>query len=349
MRDTVSSAKKSKVAKKKVDGKPSSLAKPAPTDNATVLSGITGNAKKLSGTTTTSEIEQLKAMHKMYANIARSITKSDKGFKTSMKSASKKRSTSASARKSNSSPPPSARSASGTRSSSVTTRLSRHKEKDVRTMRDSQSTASLMDIRIPKVTNSLDDSSALHIDYDDYLRRENTLRSQPESQLYSSSALAQHNNYHSARNTAYENESISAESASHNGNSNLSNYSNNNINHHQNQFDNNNGHKSGNNDELQQVISSLEEEFDALNNQYRRLLSSSTNGIINSSNTNNNTYNNNDSNNKGAISGRHVNAGEGSGQVTVQQMQSQADEIVSVIQKLHQKGEQLRALKNPLR
>ena len=64
------------------------------------------------------------------------------------------------------------------------------------------------------------------------------------------------------------------------------------------------------NDELQEIISSLEDEFDSLNNQYRRLLSSV--------------------------------------QTTSPDMESsQAEELVSVIQKLHKKGEILRSLKSP--
>jgi chromosome segregation ATPase len=64
------------------------------------------------------------------------------------------------------------------------------------------------------------------------------------------------------------------------------------------------------NDELQEIISSLEDEFDSLNSQYRRLLSSV--------------------------------------QTTSSDMESsQAEELVSVIQKLHKKGEILRSLKSP--
>ena len=63
--------------------------------------------------------------------------------------------------------------------------------------------------------------------------------------------------------------------------------------------------------ELQGVISSLEDEFNSLNAQYQELLTSS-NSIV---------------------------GGHGS--------ESQSRELVSVIQKLHKKGEQLRALKSP--
>lgn len=75
-------------------------------------------------------------------------------------------------------------------------------------------------------------------------------------------------------------------------------------------------HDSPSRQDLQKVISSLEEEFDTLNNQYRHLLSS-----VQHSNNSNDLDNDN--------------------------VEAQAEEIVSVIQKLHKKGEQLRALKSP--
>ena len=68
-----------------------------------------------------------------------------------------------------------------------------------------------------------------------------------------------------------------------------------------------------NNNDLQDVIGSLEEEFEYLNSQYRRLLSSQS--------TNNN--NNSDS--------------------------TRAEALISVIQQLHKKGEQLRSLKSPVK
>eukprot|EP01038_Epipyxis_sp_PR26KG_P003991 gene3991-5715_t len=71
---------------------------------------------------------------------------------------------------------------------------------------------------------------------------------------------------------------------------------------------------SSNTNELKSVISSLEEEFESLNDQYRRLLSS-------------------------------VQASDS----TSESVQQQAEEIVSVIQQLHRKGEQLRTLKSPPR
>lgn len=64
-------------------------------------------------------------------------------------------------------------------------------------------------------------------------------------------------------------------------------------------------------DDLKNVISSLEEEFNVLNKQYHRLLS---------------TVNNDSSTSVETV---------------------QADELVNVIQKLHKKGEQLRHLKSP--
>ena len=67
---------------------------------------------------------------------------------------------------------------------------------------------------------------------------------------------------------------------------------------------------SNTSDDLKDVISSLEEEFDVLNKQYHKLLST-------------------------------VNDGSNSVETV------QADELVNVIQKLHRKGEQLRHLKSP--
>jgi hypothetical protein len=76
------------------------------------------------------------------------------------------------------------------------------------------------------------------------------------------------------------------------------------------------------NKELGTVIASLEEEFDGLNRQYRRLLSN-----VQASNT--------------------MPGPDGSEMLTAEHIQAQAEEIVNVIQKLHQKGEQLRLLKSP--
>lgn len=78
----------------------------------------------------------------------------------------------------------------------------------------------------------------------------------------------------------------------------------------------------GSSKDMQQVISTLEEEFDGLNRQYRRLLSN-----VQASNT--------------VPSENDLSSAE--------RIQAQAEEIVSVIQKLHQKGEQLRLLKSPPR
>lgn len=65
--------------------------------------------------------------------------------------------------------------------------------------------------------------------------------------------------------------------------------------------------------DIQDVISSLEDEFDSLNQQYRNLL-----GSVQSEDTSNDTT-------------------------------ARAEELISVIQKLHKKGEQLRALKSPMK
>lgn len=67
------------------------------------------------------------------------------------------------------------------------------------------------------------------------------------------------------------------------------------------------------NEDLSAVISSLENEFDSLNLQYRQLLSTVQSDTPSEA------------------------------------VQNQAEQIVDVIQKLHQKGEQLRALKSPVK
>jgi hypothetical protein len=78
--------------------------------------------------------------------------------------------------------------------------------------------------------------------------------------------------------------------------------------------------ENANKSDLQQMISSLEDEFDSLNKQYRSLLSSvqASSSVVPPS-------------------------------TSPEAIQAQAEEIVSVIQKLHQKGEQLRVLKSPLK
>ena len=78
--------------------------------------------------------------------------------------------------------------------------------------------------------------------------------------------------------------------------------------------------------DMQGVISALEEEFDALNNQYRKLLSNvqSTTTVGGSG---------------GDLIRPHVS-------ITPDSIQAQAEQIVDVIQKLHKKGEQLRTLKS---
>jgi hypothetical protein len=77
--------------------------------------------------------------------------------------------------------------------------------------------------------------------------------------------------------------------------------------------------------DMQTVIASLEDEFDGLNRQYRRLLTD-----VQASNT---------------VTGGSVEQDV----LSAEHIQAQAEEIVNVIQKLHQKGEQLRMLKSPPR
>lgn len=75
--------------------------------------------------------------------------------------------------------------------------------------------------------------------------------------------------------------------------------------------------------DLQQVIGKLEDEFDQLNREYRKLLSNVQAQPSSASNLLHPT------------------------ESTPEGIQSQAEEIVQVIQRLHQKGEQLRVLKSP--
>lgn len=72
--------------------------------------------------------------------------------------------------------------------------------------------------------------------------------------------------------------------------------------------------------ELQEMIAGLEAEFDSLNNQYRKLL-----------------------NNVSAASSATPSS------TSPSSIQQQAEDIVNVIQKLHEKGEQLRQLKSPIK
>ena len=79
---------------------------------------------------------------------------------------------------------------------------------------------------------------------------------------------------------------------------------------------------------MQHVISALEEEFDQLNLEYRRLLNNvQTNETTSTSN--------------GADLIRPSTLS-----TTQESVEKQAGDLVAVIQKLHKKGEQLRALKS---
>lgn len=331
MRDTISSSRKTKA--------PTPSSQPSSTSrkkSSVQLSGkpelLSSTAKKaLNGGIVRSggDIEQLKAMHKMYANIARSITKGSTSLKSS----------------------PHGGSGSGTggttsRSSSVT-RFSRKKalKKQQQQQFDNADEASLRlfaesakgggedrgrrekeggewsegeresavprrrrhsfsasaDVRVPKpmTMGSLDDSSAMNLDYDEYLRRETArerhqIQSHHEQRSFQSIPPPPPSSSSSALHTSFPSSSSAAPMDG--------------------------GRSAGEGQELQAVIASLEEEFESLNSQYRRLLNSAQQQGSDSSSSSSSNL-----------------------------IHSQADEIVSVIQKLHQKGEQLRALKNPIR
>jgi hypothetical protein len=94
--------------------------------------------------------------------------------------------------------------------------------------------------------------------------------------------------------------------------------------------------EGSNKEEIQGVIASLEEEFNELNAQYRRLLNSVQ------------TPQGADVSMAKSTSGSGYDSSHVSDRIAKQEnIQAQAEEIVHVIQQLHKKGEQLRALKSP--
>ena len=79
--------------------------------------------------------------------------------------------------------------------------------------------------------------------------------------------------------------------------------------------------------DMKNVIDSLEKEFDQLNMEYRKLLSNVQSGSE-------------------SAAGTSVGLNREAPVVTPESIQAQAEEIVNVIQKLHKKGEQIRTLKS---
>lgn len=293
------------------------------------------------------EIESLKNMHKMYSNIARNIKSSSKKdtvatdasdgatHTSSDSSYYKKNNTRLSRKKAqmrsdqqqqqqlqqpsySSSTSVPAMSNTQIRPSSVYSGSSNTNSHHYSNNYINSSNSSSMDVRLPKPSVSFDydheNIRGLNMSSDRVL----DMSSDRDEEYSGSSSSSSHPNYPQYR--------------SDNNNNNmprsiLSTSKNSNSGHARSSF----AHDQA---EVKDVISSLEEEFDALNAQYRSLLSNvqahptSTSSYLSSSSTGSNIVRDIPS---------HVNPDT---------IQAQAEEIVTVIQKLHKKGEQIRSLKN---
>lgn len=304
------------------------------------------------------DVEALTSMHKMYANIAKSLKKSTG-------TSSPARST---GRRSAASTPGSAVSGKG----KLMTRLSRKKaqliEQFNQEARDSimhnehsapasyshsQSAPSSargaghhvtprgsMEVRLPKPSASYDPTNESHLnvsgEFDDYYQRNSALQqsflnhTQPAGSAHVSFTQADmssvvgnhgHSNGHAhhhvdhntSMNSQYPNEGDFHTGlpprASHSTSAYLA-------------------PQPNNRSDMKNVIDSLEKEFDQLNMEYRKLLSNVQSGSQDSS------------------AGTSVGLNRETPVVTPESIQAQAEEIVSVIQKLHKKGEQIRTLKS---
>ena len=295
------------------------------------------------------EIESLKNMHKMYSNIARNIKSSSKKetFATdasdgathasSDSSYYKKNNTRLSRKKAqmrsdqqqqlqqqqpsySSSTSVPAMSNTQIRPSSVysgSSNTNSHHYSNNSNNYISSSNSSSMDVRLPKPSVSFDydheNSRGLNMSSDRVLDM-----SSDRDEEYSGSSSSSHPNYPQYRSDNNNNMPRSILSTSKNCNSG----------HARSSF----AHDQA---EVKDVISSLEEEFDALNAQYRSLLSNvqahptSTSSYLSSSSS------------TGSSIVRDIPS-----HVNPDTIQAQAEEIVTVIQKLHKKGEQIRSLKN---
>jgi len=291
------------------------------------------------------EIESLKNMHKMYSNIARNIKSSSKKdtvatdasdgatHASSDSSYNKKNNTRLSRKKAqmrsdqqqqqqlqqpsySSSTSVPAMSNTQIRPSSVYSGSSNTNSHHYSNNYINSSNSSSMDVRLPKPSVSFDydheNSRGLNMSSDRVLDM-----SSDRDEEYSGSSSSSHPNYPQYRSDNNNNMPRSILSTSKNSNSG----------HARSSF----AHDQA---EVKDVISSLEEEFDALNAQYRSLLSNvqahptSTSSYLSSSSTGSSIVRDIPS---------HVNPDT---------IQAQAEEIVTVIQKLHKKGEQIRSLKN---
>lgn len=287
------------------------------------------------------DIEQLRSMHKMYANMARSISGSGTpDGKRKGKGANSDGNSVVSAR------------STGSSGSRRMTRVSRKKaqlierfEEDAaeRVNRSSSlersqsaggghymhSSGSAVDVRLPKPSISFDYSAAAAA------RNTASNSNQSSSDIFDTSV-----DYFSNDASRPSDQGRDAFSPFTGGTSGASTPSGSILKNRSSSGQGSNLNHSGNNSnsvgtnkaEIQSVIASLEEEFDALNQQYRRLLS---NASVPST--------------ADVLHGLSARDGSGSAAqgVNGDLVQAQAEEIVSVIQKLHRKGEQLRSLKSP--
>lgn len=289
------------------------------------------------------EIETLKNMHNMYANIAKTIQKTGKKTKGSSSVATssstdgvgvnntKKKNTRLSRKKAQLSDKYNTEQAVTPQQFSYNNNVPSTTNTNHTSSRQSIN-HNMMDIRIPKPAVSFDNDyelSKLDLSQQQYNTSTNT-HHVPHRNNSSSIDNSDYMDYINNRNN-YNNSLRSSMS----NDDHLSKYpntttatttSNNNNSSQQQQVQDHN--------EMQNVISSLEEEFDMLNTQYRRLLS----------NVQSHPNHNNDMNHSNISS--NINISKDLPLTTSDTIQRQAEEIVDVIQQLHRKGEQIRALKS---
>jgi hypothetical protein len=268
------------------------------------------------------DLEQLRSMHKMYATMARNISGTGGSTKKS-KSGAASSDASVGSVKSSTSLSSGRKSGAGTRLSRKKAQLIERFSEDAR-MTQSQlnsstgghsfaHTNSSVDVRLPKPSISFDHSrvdDSLDFDAPHDAAANSEHKDQQDFQNYllsRSSPSSLSTPVPSGLNNSRSN-SILKSSTSYIG------------------AGSQRRQESVSKAEIQGVISSLEDEFESLNLQYKRLL--------------------NNVQVPSMLSGETNNFGSGSA-IGEQNIQAQAEEIVSVIQQLHRKGEQLRNLKSP--
>lgn len=258
--ELLSSSNKKVSVKKK--SKTSAVNSVVTNDLSKAAKSVAAAAKRSILIKTPDDVEHLKLMHKMYADMAKSITRSMSPQSRSLSSESKMRA------KISKSPVSSGNSEFESSAASSRTRMSGKK------FRSHSPQVSSTDFRKTQSNDS-----------------HNIVLPRPATAIESKSSAVQSPNF---------------------SRTNLSNHLSNDYNN----YLTDNTNKS----DLQQMITSLEDEFDSLNKQYRSLLSSvqASSSVVPPS-------------------------------TSPEAIQAQAEEIVSVIQKLHHKGEQLRVLKSPLK